>query len=159
MDSVAISHDYCHEGGLIYVSRAHSFHLSELSSGSTKIPITNAIILFYHFFTPSPLPPLCFCEVHETGAYGHSFTELTLHYVKRWISTRRWYMAFAITQSTPRINWIFLAVKRHFGCWNVHSEIQILKFAWTCMQTRWGRKRRNSLFKSNLFSRTHTMNE
>lgn len=67
MDGVAISHDYCHQGRLIYVSRAHSFYLSELSSGDTKISITRAIIPFYpSFFSPSPH----FCEVRETGACG-----------------------------------------------------------------------------------------
>lgn len=64
----AISHDYCHEGGLIYVSRDNSFHLSELSSGGTKISITSAIILFYPLLFFSSLSR--FYEVHETGACG-----------------------------------------------------------------------------------------
>jgi len=68
MDGVAISHDYCHEGGLIYVSRDHSFHLSELSSGGTKILITSAIILFYPLLFFSSL--FRFYEVHETSACG-----------------------------------------------------------------------------------------
>jgi len=70
MDGIAISHDYCHEGGLIYVSRAHLFHLSELSSGGTKIPITSAIIPFYPIsFFFSSLPRFC-AKFRETGACG-----------------------------------------------------------------------------------------
>lgn len=89
MDGVAISHDYCHESGLIYVSRTHSFHLSELSTGVRKFPSQRNyppfpffLFLFLSFFFP-------FFSIKFMKLIKHSvscFTELTLHYLKRWIS-------------------------------------------------------------------------
>lgn len=95
MDGVAISHDYCHESGLIYVPRTHSFHLSELSTGVRKFPSQRNYPPFYFFslffsslfpFFPSLFP---FFYIKFTKLVKHSiswFTELTLHYLKRWIS-------------------------------------------------------------------------
>lgn len=68
MDGVAISHDYCHESGLIYVSRTHSFHLSELSTGVRKFPSQRnypPFPFFLFFFLSFFFFSFFFYKVHE----------------------------------------------------------------------------------------------